>query len=76
MPVYEYVCKTCGCGFEKLRPVSDMDAKAPCPDCGSESRRRLSVFISMTTVGGRSEPVSGGGGGCCGGGCGGGACSA
>ncbi len=72
MPLYEYTCQTCHNTFEKLRPVRDMDADAPCTDCGSPSLRQLSVFAAVTvSAGGESSPIAGGGG-CCGGGGGGG----
>ena len=72
MPLYEYTCQTCYNTFEKLRPVSELDADAPCTDCGSASQRQLSVFAAVTvSARGESSPVAGGGG-CCGGGGGGG----
>ena len=77
MPIYEYACTSCGTTFEELRPMSAMDADAPCPDCRSRSRRRLSVFASFSTGSdGETGAIAGGGGGC--GGCGptGCACSA
>lgn len=49
MPVYEYVCTTCKFRFEKLRPMSEMDNEAPCPDCGDDSSRALSVFAAFMT---------------------------
>ena len=76
MPLYEYTCGTCKNRFEKLRSFSEMDEPAPCPDCGSESRRQLSVFMLFSTdASGQTTPVAGGGGGCCGGGGAGCACS-
>ena len=76
MPLYEYTCGTCLNRFEKLRSFSRMDDPTPCPDCGSESRRELSVFMSFSTdANGQTTPVAGGGGGCCGGGGAGCACS-
>ena len=47
MPVYEYVCTTCRNRFEKLRPMDKMDDEAPCPDCGNETSRALSVFAAF-----------------------------
>ena len=49
MPVYEYVCATCRNRFEKLRPMSEMDDEAPCPDCGGDTSRALSVFAAFIT---------------------------
>ena len=39
MPIYEYACTICSNIFEKLRPMSEMDDPANCPDCGSGSKR-------------------------------------
>ena len=61
MPLYEYTCGTCLNRFEKLRSFSQMDDPTPCPDCGSESRRQLSVFMSFSTdANGQTTPVAGG----------------
>ena len=35
MPIYEYSCTICDNRFDRLRSMSQMDAEAPCPDCGS-----------------------------------------
>lgn len=73
MPVYEYACATCGNRFEKLRPMSRMDEQAPCPDCGGDSRRVLSVFAAFSSSSnGETKAIQGAGGGC--GGCGPGGC--
>ena len=67
MPVYEYVCTTCRNRFEKLRPMDKMDDEAPCPDCGNETSRALSVFASFRVGdGGEMEFLSGMGGCGCG----------
>ena len=72
MPLYEYACQTCYCAFERLKPMSQMNEPAACPDCGSDSKRQLSVFTSFSTgAGGEVKAVAGGGGGCSGGNCGG-----
>ena len=69
MPLYEYTCQICSNTFEKLRSVKAMDDVSPCPDCGSDSQRQLSMFASFSVgANGESEPIAGGGGGCCGGG--------
>ena len=79
MALYEYKCAECEDHFDLMRPMSDADAPADCPECGStESRRVISNFASI--IPGASSlstnPVMdarmarGGGGGCCGGGCG------
>jgi putative FmdB family regulatory protein len=59
MPLYEYTCGTCLNRFEKLRSFSQMDDPTPCPDCGSESRRQLSVFMSFSTdASGQTTPAA------------------
>ena len=77
MPVYEYVCASCRNRFEKLRPMANMDDEAPCPECGSETSRALSVFAAFMTDSYGNTRASfnlGDSGGCA---CGaGGACSA
>ena len=70
MPIYEYACTICSNVFEKLRPMSEMDEPANCPDCGSDSRRKLSVFMSFSTGADGQTSAIAGGGGCCGGGAG------
>ncbi|MCK0198525.1 zinc ribbon domain-containing protein [Ancylobacter sp. 6x-1] len=40
MPVYEYLCDTCG-DFTALRPMSEYQAPQPCPDCGASAPRVL-----------------------------------
>lgn len=41
MPTYEYRCPGCGNDFEKFQRMSD-PAVAPCPQCNTDSQRRLS----------------------------------
>ena len=69
MPIYEYTCASCEQRFDKLRPVTRMDDPAPCPECGGDSSRQLSVFSAFSGGSdGEASAVPGGGGGC--GGCG------
>lgn len=42
MPIYEYECSSHG-GFELELPMRAAGSDARCPDCGSSSRRLLSV---------------------------------
>ena len=65
MPIYEYICKACGHGFEELvRSNSDAD-KQKCPSCGSKRvERKLSVFApregaSGTPPCGSADPACG-----------------
>lgn len=46
MPIYEYRCDQCGGGFELRRSMGQADAPAPCPRCGGQGRRLVSVFAS------------------------------
>jgi putative FmdB family regulatory protein len=66
MPIYEYCCQDCEQKFEKMRPMSQADAEAPCPQCGSgHTRRGLSLFAAFSRGnGGSSQAVAGSGGGC------------
>jgi putative FmdB family regulatory protein len=71
MPIYEYHCKKCDQGFEKLVPSS----RAPmpdCPSCGSKRVERLLSAFSAMSGGGAKESCSLGAcpsGQCMGGGC-------
>lgn len=45
MPVYEYQCAKCGETFDFIAGLSDRDAKAVCPSCGSrDATRKFGVF--------------------------------
>ena len=49
MPIYEYVCSDCNSNFELLRPLSQADKEAPCPQCHKPARRKLSTFACFST---------------------------
>ena len=74
MALYEYKCAECEDHFDLMRPMSDADKPADCPECGStESRRVISNFASITPGASlATNPMmdarmaSGAGGGCCG----------
>ncbi len=72
MPLYEYYCPPCGSQFEVLRPVSQMDKPAVCPDGHTTNNRVLSLFAPLPkTVGVATMPMenpSAGGDSCCSGG--------
>src|ERR671911_1541963 len=79
MAHYEYKCAGCEDRFDLMRPMSDADEPAECPECGStQSRRVISNFASITpgasalSTNPMMDARMAGGGGCCGGGCGGG----
>jgi len=42
MPLYEYNCADCGC-FTELRRLSECDAPAACPECGTSASRLISI---------------------------------
>ena len=44
MPIYEYVCPECKNRFELMRPRSEANLAASCPQCKSNSQRVISVF--------------------------------
>lgn len=46
MPIFEYVCRKCGHGFEKIVAASERPA---CPECSSRKlEKQLSVFAAST----------------------------
>lgn len=58
MPIYEYVCPTCGTAFEKL--VRGSSAAVTCPTCGSpEVRKKVSTFAA-SVQGSSGASLSGG----------------
>jgi putative FmdB family regulatory protein len=48
MPLYDFRCRACGESFEARVPHSQTP---PCPLCGAETERLLSVFAGPFTVG-------------------------
>ncbi len=78
MALYEYKCGGCEERFDLMRSMGASDEPAPCPECGGESLRVISNFVSITPGGSAfatnpmmdARMAAGGGGGCCGGGCG------
>ena len=42
MPTYEYKCENCGNEFEEFQSIT-AEAKATCPECGSEAKRMISL---------------------------------
>lgn len=76
MALYEYKCGGCEERFDLMRPMSDADEPAPCPECSGESLRVISNFASLkpgdsylSTNPVMDARMASGGGGCCGGGC-------
>lgn len=62
MPYYEFFCDDCRDVFEERRKMSESDDPAPCPTCGREARRVISLVNSFTSSGGQKRAVAGGGG--------------
>jgi putative FmdB family regulatory protein len=55
MPIYEFVCETCGRPFEDLVRSYAAIADVRCPACGSASlRRKVSTFASRVSGAGGS----------------------
>ena len=72
MPLYEYNCRLCDEGFEKLQPMSAAKT-SECPACGQPAGRVLSMIAAPVRVGGGEEPSAfsaPSAGACCGGACG------
>jgi len=47
MPIYEYLCSSCGRSFEELARTMDDPEGLICPQCGSRKvERQLSVFAA------------------------------
>ena len=69
MPLYVYVCGTCGNRVEKLRGFAERLEPASCSDCGAEARFALSLsapsLVGSAPAGSCEGP---GPDGCCGGG--------
>lgn len=69
MPLYEYVCGTCGAHLEALRGATRADDPVECDRCGAnDSRRQLSRFAAMSKGSEGSRSIAGGGCGSCAGG--------
>ncbi|MHB8077819.1 MAG: FmdB family zinc ribbon protein [Candidatus Krumholzibacteriia bacterium] len=61
MPLFEFVCRSCGRKFEEILSLAELEAEPPaCPACGAErAERALSRFAT-----GGGGAAAGGGGGC------------
>ena len=65
MPIYEYACPICKARFERLRSMQDSDT-VPCPDCGTQARRALSLFAVPARGSVASDMPAASGAVCCG----------
>jgi putative FmdB family regulatory protein len=54
MPIYEYVCPTCGQSFEKLVRAGRKakEAAVPCPTCGQDSYRKEVTLVAASSSSG------------------------
>ena len=80
MPIYEYLCESCGDKFEKLVRRSEDALEAGCPSCGEKHlAQQYSTFAARggSSTDGSFTPAEtrGDGGGCGSGMCGSGFCS-
>jgi putative FmdB family regulatory protein len=67
MPIFEYVCESCGHHFEAIVMGSQ---KASCPKCNAhELQQQMSKFAAHSKSSSNNTPPCASGGGCCGGGC-------
>ena len=72
MPIYEYVCASCGSAVERLRKFAEREQALDCPRCGSAALPVLSAAAVGGAGGAKSAPAPHchSGPACCGGGCG------
>lgn len=71
MPLYEYVCRSCGHRFERMRKVSERLAAPACPACALEVAA-LAVSVPGRVGAGNAAAAAqacAAGPSCCGGGC-------
>ena len=54
MPMYDYICTTCGISYEAIVSARDRDRGAPCPTCGSEATQRSALSLFAVGSGGTS----------------------
>lgn len=54
MPMYSFVCKTCGQPFDKRLRMSQSDVVQACPECGSEETRKR-ITSAFAVDGGTPE---------------------
>lgn len=40
MPTYDYICQSCGCGFERFQSITAKSLRT-CPKCGKRKLKRL-----------------------------------
>ena len=64
MPLYEYICKSCGQRVEILQRMGEGSEGLACPGCGEEQlEKQLSTFSSGSNGGAAGELAAGCGSG-------------
>ena len=51
MPIYAFICDSCGHSFDRLQKLSDADPEA-CPECGAPAVKRQLTAPSFRLSGG------------------------
>lgn len=49
MPAYQYLCRTCGQGFEKRLPMARSGEQQTCPECGSLDTRKSIGAVAVNS---------------------------
>jgi putative FmdB family regulatory protein len=62
MPIYEYLCQSCGDKFEKLVRRTETVLESGCPSCGEKKlEQQYSTFAARAAEGSSPAPQMGGG---------------
>ncbi|MBN2231229.1 MAG: zinc ribbon domain-containing protein [Deltaproteobacteria bacterium] len=62
MPLYEYLCRSCGKTFEVLQRVGADNSALICPVCGARQPEKLISSCAVQVGAGGCRPPAGGGG--------------
>ena len=68
MPIYEYKCSKCKRSFSVLQKTGTSEKDTVCPDCGSNTVKKLLSAFSCSAAGGDTFSPSASGRACGGGG--------
>ena len=49
MPLYDYLCDSCGKKFEEFRSIAERQ-NAPCPVCGKSGEKQISSFFTSSST--------------------------
>ena len=61
MPIYEYLCESCGNKFEKLVRRTEDALESGCPSCGQKHlKQEYSTFAARATESSSPAPAMGG----------------